>query len=276
MQKGVTMKSTRRVMAILASSALLAGSLGMLAGCSSSETATADETDGTDKVYYIVADNAFAPFEYLDSDTGSYIGIDMDILAAIAEDQGFQYEIDNCGWDAAIGNLNAGLADGMIAGMSITDERRETYDFSDSYYDGGQIMIVQSDSDISSYEDLAGLTVAVKTGTQSANFANSIADEYGFTVVTYEDSPAVYAAVTGGTDAAGFEDYAVISYTIQEQGLDLKMVGEQEQITPYGFAVLKDTNPELIEMFNAGLANIKANGTYEEIFAKYGLEVSAE
>ena len=200
----------KRILALTTASLVLAGALTACGGQSATPEETGDSTTpvestgGTEKVYHIVADNAFAPFEFLDEATGEYTGVDMDLLAAIAEDQGFQYTVDNCGWDAALGNLQAGLADGMIAGMSITDERRESYDFSDSYYDGGQIMIVKGDSTISSYEDLAGQTVAVKTATQSAAFAQSIAEEYGFEVVIYKDSPAVYAAVTGGIDAAGF------------------------------------------------------------------------
>ena len=270
----------KRILALTTASLVLAGALTACGGQSATPEETGDSTTpvestgGTEKVYHIVADNAFAPFEFLDEATGEYTGVDMDLLAAIAEDQGFQYTVDNCGWDAALGNLQAGLADGMIAGMSITDERRESYDFSDSYYDGGQIMIVKGDSTISSYEDLAGQTVAVKTATQSAAFAQSIAEEYGFEVVIYKDSPAVYAAVTGGIDAAGFEDYPVIAYQLQTQSdLDLKMVGEQQNATPYGFAVLKGNNPELIEMFNAGLANIWESGLYAEIMAKYGIEV---
>lgn len=266
------MKFTKRAAAMLTASLMIVGTM-TACGNTNNDTPSSAESGNDGKVYKIVADNAFAPFEFLDESTGEYIGVDMDILAAIAEDQGFEYEIDNCGWDAAIGNLQSGQADGMIAGMSITDDRKKSYDFSEGYYTGGQIMIVKGDSEIASYEDLNGKTVAVKTGTQSAAFAESIADEYGFTVVTYKDSPAVYAAVTGGNDAAGFEDYAVISYQIQNQGLDLKMIGDQQNITSYGFAVKKGSNPELIEMFNAGYANIKENGVYDEIMAKYGIEV---
>ena len=263
----------KAILALAGASALVAGAL---VGCSSGGDQPAEGESAEGKVYHIVADNAFAPFEFLDEESGEYIGIDMDILAAIAEDQGFQYEVDNCGWDAAISNLQSGQADGMIAGMSITDERRESYDFSDEYYMGGQIMIVPEGSSIASYEDLAGKTVAAKSGTQSLAFAQSIADQYGFVVNVYDDSPSVYAAVTGGNDAAGFEDYAVIAYQIQNNDLALQMVGEQQQLTPYGFAVRKGENAELIEMFNAGLANIMANGTYDEILAKYGLESNLE
>ena len=264
------MKFTKRTAAVLTAALMLVGTM---TACGSNNNEQSSGTDETGKTYRIVADNAFAPFEFLDEASGKYVGVDMDILAAIAEDQGFSYTIDNCGWDAAIGNLQSGQADGMIAGMSITDERKKSYDFSDGYYTGGQIMILKADSTITSYEELAGKTVAVKTGTESQRFANSIADEYGFTTVTYKDSPSVYAAVAGGNDAAGFEDYAVISYQLQSKDLGLKMVGDQQNYASYGFAVKKDSNPELLEMFNAGLANIQVNGTYNEILANYGIEV---
>ncbi len=266
------MKLTKRTAAVLTASLMLAGAL-TACGNGNNDAQPSSNGENNAKVYKIVADNAFAPFEFLDEASGEYVGVDMDILAAIAEDQGFAYEIDNCGWDAAIGNLQSGQADGMIAGMSITDDRKQSYDFSDGYYTGGQIMILKSDSAITSYDELAGKTVAVKTGTESQKFANSIAEEYGFTTVTYKDSPSVYAAVAGGNDAAGFEDYAVISYQLQNKDLGLKMVGDQQNYASYGFAVKKGSNPELLEMFNAGLANIKENGTYDEILAKYGIEV---
>lgn len=227
--------------------------------------------NSSDKVYRVVADDSFAPFDFLNSETGKYTGIDMDLLAAIAEDQGFKYEIDNCGWDAALGNLASGQADAMIAGMTITPERLETYDFTDGYFSDGQIMVVKGDSKVTSIEDLKGKTVAVKTGTQSAKYAESVKDQYGFEIVTYKDSPSVYQAVMSGIDAAGFEDYSVISYQIKAQSLDLKTLGDVVNVGQYGLAVNKGTNAELIEMFNKGLANIKSNGKYAEILANYGI-----
>ena len=102
-------------------------------------TAAAAETTAaaadSDKVWQIVTDTAFKPFEYTD-DSGKLVGIDVDIVAAIAEDQGFKYEIKSIGWDASIAACQAGQADGMIAGASITDERKSSgWIFSDGYYD---------------------------------------------------------------------------------------------------------------------------------------------
>lgn len=223
-----------------------------------------------EKVYIIYSDNSFAPFEYLDESSNSYIGIDMDILAAIAEDQGFKYEMHNEGFDASMGAVQSGQADAMIAGMTITDERKETYDFADGYYDDGQILVVKSDSDIASEADLAGKKVAIKISIMGAQYAESIKDKIGFTTDSYEGSPEMYQAVATGTDAACFEDRSVVQYAIVNEKLDLKTVGEVINPSQYGFAVKKGTNAELIEMFNKGLANIKANGKYDEILAKYG------
>ncbi len=233
--------------------------------------ATNLDENAQDRVYTIVSDTSFAPFEFLDAETNTYIGVDMEIMAAVAADQGFEYIMDNCGWNAALGNINSGQADGMIAGMTITEERLESYDFSNPYFEDGQVMFVAENSAITSLEDLEGKIVAVKTGTQSAAYAQSIMEEYGFTVQSFEGSDAVYASVQTGNVDAGIEDYSVISYRIQTSELPLQLLGEAVNLGPYGFAVLKGKNAELIEMFNAGLANIRENGVYDEILAKYGM-----
>jgi polar amino acid transport system substrate-binding protein len=229
-----------------------------------------DAPEGSDKTYVIYSDNSFAPFEYLDTATNKYVGVDMDLMAAIAEDQGFKYEMHNEGFEPAMGAVQSGQADGMIAGMSITDVRKETYDFSNGYFEDGQIFVVPSDSDIASLEDLSGTVVAVKTSTQGAEYAESIKDEYGFTLQYYEDSPTMYTAVLNGTNAACFEDFTVIGWAIKSEDVALKTLGDKVNVKEYGFGVKKGTNADLIEKFNAGLANLKSSGKYEEILAKYG------
>jgi len=222
------------------------------------------------KAYIIYSDNSFAPFEYLDSATNKYVGVDMDLLAAIAKDQGFAYEVKNEGFDAAMGAVQSGQADGMIAGMTITDERKATYDFSDGYFSDGQILVVPAASSITGLDGLKGQVVAVKASTQGATYADSVKGQYGFTTQTYEDSPSMYQAVITGANAACFEDFSVVSYAIK-QGQALKTLGDVLSPAPYGFAVKKGSNPELIQMFNKGLADIKASGDYDKILATYGI-----
>ena len=227
--------------------------------------------------YKIATDTVFKPFEYTD-DKGEFVGIDVDILAAIAENQGFTYELNSLGWDAAIAACQAGQADGMIAGASITDERKENgWIFSDGYFNATQSMTVKKDSEIAGFEDLEGKMVGVKTGTQGASYAESLKEEYGFEITYYEDSPTMYQAVLGGQAVACFEDTPIMAASIQDGGLDLMIVeGTENEGAPYGFAVFNEKGQELIDKFNAGLKEIIENGTYEEIIAKYlGEETAA-
>lgn len=235
----------------------------------SSEAASA-ETAGSDKTWVIATDTVFKPFEYTDA-SGNFVGIDVDIVAAIAEDQGFKYEMKSLGWDSAIAACQAGQADGMIAGASITDERKASgWLFSDGYYTATQTMTVAENSDITGFADLSGKNVAVKTGTQGASYAESLKDEYGFTITYFEDSPTMYQAVLGGQCVACFEDTPIMQASIKDGGLALKVLEDTaNEGGDYGFAIFNADNQELLDMFNAGLANIKANGTYDEILAKY-------
>ena len=224
----------------------------------------------SDADYVIATDKGFSPFEFQDAE-GNIVGIDMDILAAIAEDQGFTYDLQYVGWDAAIAACQAGQANGMIAGASITDERKESgWIFSDGYYDATQGMAVATTSDIDSFEDLNGKKVAVKNGTMSNNYAESIKDQYGFEVVTFPTSPDMYQAVLGGQVEACFDDTPILKYNIKIGELDMKFVeGTENEPAQYGFAIFDAANQELVDKFNAGLANIKESGKYDEIIAKY-------
>jgi len=240
-------------------------SLGLLAGCGGSAT---EEAAPEATVYNIATDTTFAPFEFQD-EAGEFIGIDVEILAAIAEDQGFEYELNPLGFSAAVAALESNQTDAVIAGMSITEEREQKYDFSMPYYDSGVVMAVSAKDDtVKTYADLAGKKVAVKTGTEGASFAESIKDIHGFEVVYFDESPFMYEDVKTGNSVACFEDYPVMGYGIT-QGNGLKMVTDMEKGSSYGFAVLKGKNTELLEMFNAGLENIKANGKYQEIIDAY-------
>lgn len=227
----------------------------------------AADTAAAGKKYVINTDTTFAPFEF-ENEKGEMVGIDLDILKAIAEDQGFEYEVIPVGFSAACIALESGECDGVIAGMSITDERVAKYDFSEPYFDSGVGMAVLAGSDVTTYDQLKDQAVAAKIGTEGCTFAESIADQYGFEVTQYESSSDMYQAVLSGEAVACFEDYPVIGYEIS-RGLGLTLPTEMEKGSSYGFATLKGANPELVEMFNKGLENIKANGKYDEILNTY-------
>ena len=217
--------------------------------------------------YVIASDSSFAPFVFQNS-SNQYTGIDMNLIKAIAEDQGFEIEITNPGFDAAINAVQSGQADGMIAGMSVTDARKETFDFSDSYYTANTILGVKESSTISSYEDLKGKTVGVKNGTASQTFLTENQSKYGYKIKTFADGSSMYDSLNTGSIDAVMDDEPVLKYSIS-QGQKLKTPIEGTPIGETAFAVKKGSNPELIEMFNNGLANLKASGEFQKILDKY-------
>lgn len=217
--------------------------------------------------YSISSDSSFAPFVF-QNDKGKFTGIDIDLIKAIAKDQGFTIEIDNPGFDAAVSDVQSGHAQGMIAGMTVTDARKSTFDFSEPYYTANSILAVQEDSKIDSYDDLKGKTVGVKNGTSSQNFLEENQKKYGYKIKTFSDGASMYDSLNSGSVAAIMDDEPVIKYAIK-QGRKFKTPIKGTPSGQLAFAVKKGENPELIEMFNNGLANLKKSGQYQKILDKY-------
>ena len=217
--------------------------------------------------YTIASDSSFAPFVFQDSNN-KYTGIDMDLIKAIAKDQGFTIEITNPGFDAALNAVQSGQADGMIAGMSVTDARKETFDFSEPYYTANAILAIKETSTITSYKDLKGKTVGVKNGTASQTFLTKSQSKYDYKIKTFADASSMYDSLNSGSVDAVMDDEPVVKYSIS-QGQKLKTPIKGTPIGDTAFAVKKGSNPELIQMFNNGLANIKKNGQYQKILDKY-------
>ncbi len=270
--------SRRQFLSIAGSSALLAGL--SLVGCGSSSTGSSDagstaagssssSSSTTGKKYIIATDTTYAPFEFTD-DNNKFVGIDVDLLAAAMKIADIDYDLQSLGFDAAVAALESGQADGVIAGMTITDERKKKYDFSDPYYDTYVCAAAKQGGDIKSLDDCRGKQVAAKTSTIAAQWAESLKDEYGFTITYFDTSDLMFQDVLTGNSAVCFEDYPVISYGTQHgSGLESVAVNKDEYSAPYGFAVLKGKNKELLDGFNKGLKKLKSNGEYDKICAKY-------
>ncbi|MDT2595831.1 amino acid ABC transporter substrate-binding protein/permease [Enterococcus dongliensis] len=228
----------------------------------------ASKTNAAEKTYKIGTDLTFAPFEFQNSD-GDYIGIDVDLLNQIAKDQNFKVDLRPLGFDSSIQGVQSDQLDGMIAGMSITDERKKTFDFSEPYFDSGIQMAVKNDNNnIKNYRDLKGKTVAAKIGTESATFLDKNKDKYGYEIKQYEAADAMYNALTNGNVEAIFDDYPVLGYAVTN-GQSFKLVGDPEKGSSYGFAVKKGENKELLKKFNQGLKDLKKNGRYDKIVSEY-------
>ncbi|MEH7118124.1 transporter substrate-binding domain-containing protein [Neobacillus vireti] len=237
-----------------------------IAACGSKETT--GEKASSEKVYKVGVDTTYPPFEYKDGN--EYKGIDIDLINAIAKNQGFKIELNPMDFGGIIPAMQANQLDVAIAGMSITDERKKVVDFSTPYFDAGLTVVVKKDnSTIKSVSDLKGKTVAVKKGTTGAKYAQDNASKLGINVVQFNDSPAMFQEVSNGNADALIEDYPVISYAIAQKDLGLKIVGDRLNGDQYGIAVLKGQNKDLIEKINKGLAELKKDGTYDKIVKTY-------
>ena len=235
------------------------------------EEAAEEATSGEGgKVYKVAIDQAFAPFSILQDD-GSYIGIDLDVIQAIADAEGFEVEIMPMDFSAIIPSLTSGTIDAGMGCMTITDERKESVDFSDPYYEDGQALVTREDDTIATLEDLKDRKLAIKQGTMGAMWGEDHADEYGFELVTLEDSASIAMAVANGQADAMIDDYPVVSYKIKIGEMEgMKVAVETiDEVGDIGISVKKGENQDLLQMINDGLAKIKEDGTYEEILAKY-------
>ena len=219
------------------------------------------------ETYTISMDSSFAPFEYQNG-SGKYVGIDVDIINAIAKNQGFNVKLTNPGFDASLNAVQSSQADAVLAGMTITDARKQIFDFSDPYYTSNIRLAVKKGSNVKKYEDLKGKTIGAKNGTSSYSWLEENADKYGFTLRAYDEASTMYDSLNSGSIDALMDDEAVLLYAIQ-QGRNFETPIKGISTGEVGFAVKKGTNLELITMFNNGLAAIVKDGTYDKIINKY-------
>ncbi len=247
--------------------------LSVIAGCGKSSTpSTASNTSSApaEKVYIIACDAKYAPFSF--EENGKYKGIDVELIEAIAKAEGFKYQLKPMDFSGIIPAIKAGQIDGSIAGMNITEKRKESVDFSDGYIKSGSAIVVSSsNTDINSLDDLKGKTAAVKKGTTGAIFAEENEKKYGLKISYYDDTPSMFQAVKNGNADFLVEDYPVISYQIKvDPNSKLRVAVPEIEAAPYnGFAVNKGQNQKLLAMFNDGLKKVKANGEYNKIVGQY-------
>jgi polar amino acid transport system substrate-binding protein len=208
----------------------------------------------------------YPPFEAVD-DAGNIIGFDPELMTAIAETAGFDFEFVNTRWDGIFVALASGEFDAVISAATITAERAETVDFSDPYFNAGQmITVLASNTDIAGPEDLEGKRVGVQLGTTGDIW---LTDSTGAEVVRYDENTLAFQALgSGDVDAAVADGPTAIEIVKANPELKLKVLDGVYTDENYGIAVNKD-RPELLAAINAGLAAVKASGQYDEIYDKY-------
>jgi polar amino acid transport system substrate-binding protein len=215
----------------------------------------------------VCSDTPYEPFEFEDED-GEQTGYDMDLLRAIATANDLELEVKDLPFDGILGALAAGDCDVVASAVTITDERAEQVDFSDPYFDADQSLLVKADNaeQFATLDDLAGQTIGVQSGTTGETYANDNKPD-GATVQSFEDAAGLFGALESNTIQAVLQDFPVNAYRATQD--DTVVVtqtfptGEQ-----YGFAVAKG-NDGVLTLINDGLAALRSDGTFDEIFARY-------
>ena len=232
----------------------------------SSEAASAASTELTtvEAGKLTMATNAaFPPYE-MTTDAGEFEGIDIETAQAIADKLGLELQIDDMDFDAALLSVQQGKADIVMAGVTVTDERKAVMDFSDSYATGIQSIIVPEGSDIASPDDLAGKKIGTQRGTTGYIYCS---DDFGDeNVVAYDDGlTAVQALNNGQVDAVVIDNAPAKEFVAANPGLVILDTSYAEE--DYAIGVAKGSS--LKDAVNAALEELKADGTLQSIVDKY-------
>ena len=253
------MKNVMRVLLVVMALVLM---LGCFAGCADKNP----ETNGGNETKKLVmgTNAAFPPYEFVD-DNNKIVGIDAEIAEAVAKKMGYELEIKDMEFDSLIAAVATKNVDFVLAGLTVTEERKESVNFSDTYAKGVQVIIVKEGSDVKSVDDLAGKKIGVQQGTTGDIYCT---DEFGAdNVKQYQNGAlAVQALNNGQVDCVVIDNEPAKNFVKANTGLAILETAYAEE--DYAAAIAKD-NTELLESFNKALAELKADGTIDGIIEKY-------
>ena len=213
----------------------------------------------------------FPPYEFYDDATGEVVGIDAEVAAAICAKLGYELEIVDMDFDAIIPAVTTGKIDFGMAGMTVTEERMQSVDFTTSYATGIQVVIVKEDSEIVSVDDLfaegANHKIGVQQGTTGDIYCSGDIEEAGLgTIERYKNgTDAVLALTSGKVDCVVIDNQPALKYVEANEGL--KILDTEYAVEDYAIALAKDS--ELTEKINAALEELIADGTVQAIIDKY-------
>ena len=231
---------------------------------SKAEEDPAAELETVQKGKLVMVTNAeFPPYEF--HDQNAIVGIDVEIAGAIAEQLGLELEIEDIAFDSIIPEIVSGKADIGAAGMTVTEDRKQNVDFSDTYAHATQVIIVKEDSEIKGVADLEGKIMGVQQGTTGDIY---VSGDYGDAAVERyaKGMEAVQALAQGKVDAVVIDGEPAKQYIKEVEGL--KIIDESYTDEDYAIAIKKG-NTAMVEAVNKALAELKSEGKLDEIVAKY-------
>ena len=253
----------KKILSAILAGAMLCTSALMFSACGGNASSTADSSKTEDaKVLHMATNAAFEPYEYVESN--EVVGIDAEIAKAICDKLGYQLQIDDMEFDAIITAVTTGKADFGMAGMTITDERKQSVDFTDPYTNAVQVIIVnEKDSPVASADDLKGKSIGVQMGTTGDIY---VTDIEGAKVERFnKGADAVLALTQGKVDAVVIDNQPAKAFVAQNPGT--KILDDPFENEEYAICLKKGS--ELTEQFNKALKELKDDGTIDTIIKKY-------
>lgn len=250
------MKKIVKVLALAAVAAMA------MTGCNSAQ----DDT----KVLTMATNAEFPPYEYMENN--EVVGIDADIAKAIAEKLGYELKIENVDFDSLIPGVQTGKYDFSMAGMTVTDERLEQVNFSQTYATGIQSVIVKEDSAITTVDDLfaegANNKIGVQLATTGDIYCTGDIEDAGLGTVERfnKGADAVMALTSGKIDCVVIDNEPAKVFVANNEGL--KILDTEYAVEDYAAAIAKE-NTELLEEFDKALGELIADGTVAKIIEKY-------
>ncbi|MFD2044317.1 ABC transporter substrate-binding protein [Ornithinibacillus salinisoli] len=240
--------------------------ISILAACGSEGEDTSSSQEQEEKGTLKMATSAdFPPFESYDTE-GNFEGFDIEIAQIIAEELGYELEIEDMNFDGLVGALQAERVDMVMAGMSATEDRSKNVDFSTEYHRSGEMLISKAEAGIDSLEDLEGKIVGVQLGTIQEEGADLLSEEYGFEVKKVDDASILIQELNSNRIDVGYMDKTVATGYMDSQGF----VGFDDPTTSSpGMGVAFPKGSDLVEKVNGILEELKANGTMDELKDKW-------
>ncbi len=252
-------------------------SLGLLAGCSKTETPPANDNKEDEPSFSTVTKGeltmstnaAFPPYEMTD-DNGEYVGIDVEVAGLIAEKLGLKLRVDDMDFTAALDAVQGGRSDIAMAGITASEERKLVMDFSDSYATGIQVVIVPENSDIATIDDMEGKKIGTQLGTTGYLYCSDTPENGGFgedAVVGYDNGiTAVQNLLNGQIDCVVIDNAPAQEFVKANPGLKILETEFANEDYAIGFA---KGNTALKDAVNGALAELIADGSVQKIIDKY-------
>ena len=220
------------------------------------------------KVYVFATDATWPPLEYID-ESGNLTGFEVELVPMIGEKVGVKMEAKNIPWDTIFAGLANGQYDGVASGVSVTEDRKKSMDFSTPILEAGQVIIVKKASTVSGIDDIKGLKVGVQIGTTG----DLVLDDYDVVRKQYDDiGLALQDMLNGNIDACVCDSLIASDFVLANPNYKDKLKVAGSAFTQEDIAIaVKKGNKELLDLINKGLAELKADGSYDKLKAKWNL-----